>query len=121
MPMGAPSNLRPAADDVREGVGRGPGLRVGGQAVDFVVGGVLNAETGFEEVADVISEVGGGARRSSADGVFGIVEVGVEVVSEVFGGMGGIGELCGEPVVFGVGRVKFCCWSVVRDVGRQGR
>jgi len=121
MPVGAPSDLRPAADDVREGVGGGPGLRVGGEAVDFVVCGVLNAETGFEEVADIVSEVGGGAGRGGADGGFGVVEVGVQVVGEVFGGVGGVGELRGEPVVFGVGGVEFCCWLVVRDRGKGGR
>lgn len=119
MSVGAPPDLRPAADDVREGVGGGPGLRVGGEAVDFVVCSVVDAETGFEEVADVVSEVGGGAGRGGASGGLGVVEVGVQVVGEVFGGMGSVGELRGEPVVFGVGGVEFCCWLVVRDV-REG-
>jgi len=120
MPMGAPPHLRPTADNVREGVGRGPGLRVGDEAVDFVVRGVVDAETGFEKVADVVSEVGG-AGKGGVDGGLGVVEVGVEVVGQVFGGMGGVGELRGEPVVFGVGGVEFCCWLVVRDGGKGGR
>ena len=118
--MGAPPDLRAPANDVREGVGRGPGLRVGGKAIDFVVCGVLDAETGFEEVSDIVSEVGGGAGGGGADGGFGVVEMGVQVVGEVFGGVGGVGELGGEPVVFGVGGVEFCGWLEVRDGGKGG-
>lgn len=49
MPVRGPAYLRAAADHVGEGVGCGPGVRVGEEAGDLGVGWVVDAEAGGEE------------------------------------------------------------------------
>ena len=58
MTVCAPTDLRPAANDIRERVRGGPCLGVVDKAVNLFVCGVVDTEAVFEEVgADVSSEV----------------------------------------------------------------
>ena len=52
--MCGPPDLRPAADDVRECIRGGPCLGMVDKTVDFLIGGIIDSEAFFKEVADIV-------------------------------------------------------------------